>query len=103
MNPKSASALVWAAVIANILGLVVMSPSGQSMLAAVGVVLAIVPSIFGRKVPQIAGAVVLAVSIGLVVVAYPKHEQAMEQYQKRAQERSAKTPPAAPTQQGERK
>lgn len=103
MNPKSASTLVWAAVIVNLLGLVVMSPSGQFILAAVGGVVAIVPTVFGRKLPRIAGAVVLLVSIGLVVVAYPKHEQAMQQYQQRAQERSAKPPPTAPTQPAARK
>jgi membrane protein implicated in regulation of membrane protease activity len=98
MHPKSASALVWAAVIVDILGLTVISPSGQFMLSLVAAVLALVPTVFGRKVPQIAGAIVLVLSLALVVTVYPKFEKASEEYLSRAKERAKKGVDTSPPQ-----
>ena len=96
MNPKSASALVWLAVIVDFLGLIVISPSAQFMFAGVAAVVAIIPAMFARKGPQIAALVVLVLSAALAAAKYSGHSAAMAQYESRATAKpgAVQAPPA---------
>lgn len=58
MNPKSAEALVGAAIITDLLAFVVLSPTAWLGFSVIAAVIAAVPAIFARKGPQIAGIVV---------------------------------------------
>ena len=88
MNPKSSDALVWAAVIANLLGLVVLSPDGQFFVAAVAALLTIVPAIRARGARRVIAAAVMAGSLALAALAFPEFERSMGQYRQRARERA---------------
>jgi len=101
MNPKSASTLVWAAAAATLLGMIIMSPSGQFFSFLVAVILATAPTLFAPKRPRIASGVILALSIALACQGYPAFHKEMEDYRKRAAARSTQAPATAPGPQQE--
>ncbi len=100
MNPKSAKTFVWASVISLLLGMAVMSPVGGFFFYALAVLAALIPAIFGGGRLRIAGAVIVAVSLALLAVNYPKYDVEMTNYKQRAQQKSSEgTKPVAPLQQ----
>lgn len=103
MNPKSASTLVWASVITIVLGMVVLSPSAAFMLYGMAVVLAIVPTIFGPKVPRIAGGVALVVALALSYHGYPAFDAERNSYRQRAEAKAAKASVKSPDRQQKKK
>jgi len=92
MNPKSASALAWAAAFVTILGLSVMSPGAQFLSCVVAAALAIVPTLFGPNKPRVAGGVMLSISLALAYQGYPVFKKEVVDYRKRAEARSAQSP-----------
>lgn len=92
MNPKSASTLVWAAAAATLIGLIIMSPSGQFFSFLVAAILATAPGLFGPKRVRIAAGVILAFSIAFACKGYPAFHKEMGDYRKRAAARSSKVP-----------
>ncbi len=103
MNPKSAKTFIWASVISLLLGMVVMSPAGGLFLYALAVLAALTPAIFGGGRLRIVGALLLAVSLALLAVTYPKFDAEMTKYKQRAHEKSSEgAKPVAPLQQERR-
>ncbi len=103
MNPKSAKTFVWAAVISILLGMVVMSPAGSFFLYSVSALFAASPAIFGAKGTRIAAVVILAVSLALLAVTYPKYDAEMTKYKERAHKKSSEvSTPLTQPQQGSR-
>jgi membrane protein implicated in regulation of membrane protease activity len=98
MNPKSAKTFVWAAIISILVGMAVMSPAGSFFLYLMSALCAAVPTIFGAKRTRIAGALILAVSIVLLAVTYPKFNAEMTKYRERAHKKSSEmsAPPTLP-------
>lgn len=84
MNPTSTRTFVWASVISALLGMVVMSHAGSFSLYALAAVAALIPTIFGGRNMRIAGIVILAVSISLLAVTYPKYKAEMTRYEQNA-------------------
>lgn len=72
MNPKSAGALIWTALIVNTLGLIVLAAEAQFVFSAFAALLVLVPSIFAREKAGISARLVLALSLGLAYAGYPK-------------------------------
>ena len=97
MNPKSAWALSWFALIVNLLGLMALSLSAQFMFSAIAAVLSLIPTVFARKKSQIFAVVVLMVSLVLVVTGYPNFKEEQAQLQQRAMSASGhvSVPPGA--------
>lgn len=89
MSPKSAKTFVWAAVSSILLGMVVMSPAGSLFLYSIAALFAAIPAIFGAKGTRIAGGVILAISIALLAVTYPKFDAEMTKYKERAHKKSS--------------
>lgn len=81
MNPKSASALCWFAVIVDGLGLIATAHSAQFMFSAFAAILSLGPALFARKRAQLFGVAVLMVSLALAVGGYSNHTQ--DPYRKR--------------------
>lgn len=103
MNPKSAKALVGAAVISIVLGMVVLSPSGSFLLWALAALSAAVPTNFGTKGSRVAGAVILAASLALAAATYPKYAAEMGRHRARAQQKASEGPtPPTPQPQDSR-
>ncbi len=103
MNPKTAKTFVWASVISLLLGMVVMSPAGGFFLYTLAALAALIPAIFGGGRLRIAGAVIVAVSLTLLAVTYPKFDAEMTKYKQRAHQKSPEgAKPAAPLQQERR-
>ena len=103
MNPKTAKTFVWAAVSSILLGMVVMSPAGGLFLYSIAALCAVVPTIFSTKGHRIAGGVLLAVSLALLAVTYPKYDAEMTSYRESVYKRSSeRAKPAAPLQQERR-
>jgi membrane protein implicated in regulation of membrane protease activity len=92
MNFKSASTLVWAAAFVTILGLSVMSPGAQFLSCIVAVALAIIPILFGRNKPRVAGGIMLAIALALAYQGYPAFKKEEDDYRKRIEVRSAQSP-----------
>jgi len=70
------------------------------MFSAAAAVIALVPAIFGRKVPQLLGASILALSLVLVYSGYPELARARADFQQRSKAKSDKpTAPPAPSQE----
>ena len=88
MNPKSAKTFVWASVVSLLLGMVVMSPVGGFFLYALAALAALIPAIFSSGRLRVAGAVIVAVSLALLAVTYPKYAAEMTSYQQRAQQKA---------------
>lgn len=101
MNPKTAKTFVWAAVSSILLGMVVMSPAGSLFLYSIAALCAVVPTIFGTKGTRIAGGVILAISIALLAVTYPKFDAEMTKYRARAHKKSSKETAQPPLPQQE--
>ncbi|MFH1605346.1 MAG: hypothetical protein ABIH03_15735, partial [Pseudomonadota bacterium] len=99
MNPKSASTLVWASVIAILLGMVILSPSAAFVLYVVAVVFATIPTAFGPKVPRVAGGVALLVALALAYQGYPAFAAERDSYRKRAESKAAKATVKSPAPQ----
>ncbi len=100
MTPKTAKAFVWASAISLLLGMAVMSPVGGFFLYALAALAALIPAIFGGGRLRIAGALLLAVSLTLIAVNYPKYDAEVTSYKQRAQQKSSEVAkPAAPLQQ----
>ena len=100
MNQKSAKTCVWASAISLLLGTVVMSPAGGFFLYALAALAALIPTIFSSRNLRIAGAVILAVSLMLLAVTYPKYDAEITKYKQRTQQKSSEgAKPAAPLQQ----
>jgi hypothetical protein len=70
VNPKSANALTWLALIVNLMGLVVTTGGGQFMGAALAILLTLPPTIVARKGPQLFAGLVLVGSAALAVSDY---------------------------------
>ena len=103
MNLKTAKTFVWAAVSSILLGMVVMSPAGSLFLYSIAALCAVVPAIFGTKGHRIAGGVLLAVSLALLAVTYPKYDAEMTRYRESVYKRSSEwAKPAVPLQQERR-
>lgn len=83
MNPKSASALAWAAAIATLVGLMGLSPGARFISFLVAAVLAIVPTLFGTRVPRVLGGALLAISLVLAYQGYPAFSKEMADYRNR--------------------
>ena len=95
LNPKSASALCWTALIVNGLGITATALSAQFMFSAFAAVLALVPTVLARKGTRIFGGAVLALSLGLVLTGYPNYEQDPYMQRARAESSDASAPPLA--------
>jgi hypothetical protein len=95
LNPKSASALCWIALIVDGIAITATALSAQFMFSAFAAVLALIPTVFARKRSQIFAGAVLALSLGLAFTGYPKYEQ--DPYMQRATTKSAdvSAPPPA--------
>jgi len=89
MNPKSVKTFVWAAVICILLGMAVMSPASSLFLYSVAAIFAVIPAIFGAKRMRIAAIVILALSIALLAMTYPKFDIEMTKYRDRAHKKSS--------------
>lgn len=92
MNPKSASTLVWAAALATILGLSVMSPGAQFLSCLVAAALAMAPTLFSAKKTRIAGGIMLVIALALAYQGYPAFKKEGEDYRKQVEARSAQSP-----------
>jgi len=90
VNPGTARTLVAAAIIADLIGMMVMSPTAWFWLAILAAVLAVCPAVFARKAPQISGIVILILSVGVAVMAYPAHKKSMDQYVERVKQQADK-------------
>jgi len=101
MNPQTASALTWSALIINGLGVIVTAIGGQFTFSLIAVILALFPTIFARKKAQVFGGAVLVLSLGLVITGYPKYMESP--YMQRAKEYAEKISTPPPTMQEERK
>ena len=84
MKPGTARTLIAAAIIANLIGVMVMSPTAWFGLALLAAIFAVCPAVFAREGPRISGFVVLVLSIGAAFLAYPAHKKSMEQYAEHA-------------------
>ena len=84
MNPQTAWALTWSALIINGLGVIVTAIGGQFTFSLIAVILALFPTIFARKKAQVFGGAVLVLSLGLVITGYPKYMESP--YMQRAKE-----------------
>ncbi len=103
MNPETAKTFVWAAAGSILLGMVIMSPAGGLFLYAIATLCAVVPTIFSAKGHRIAGGVLLALSLALLAVTYPKYDAEMTSYRESVYKRSSEAAkPAAPLQQERR-
>lgn len=91
MNPKSASTLVWAAVLVTVLGLSVTSPGAQFLSCIVAAVLAIIPTLFSSKKPRAAGGIMLAIALAFAYHSYPAFKKEGEDYRKRVEVVSAQS------------
>jgi len=100
LNPKSASALCWTALIVNGLGITATALSAQFMFSAFAAVLALVPTVLARKGTRIFGGAVLALSLGLVLTGYQNYEQ--DPYMQRARAKSGDVSAPLATQQKSR-
>jgi hypothetical protein len=92
MNPKSASALVWASVITGVVGMLVMSPAAGFLLYVVAIILSIVPIVSGPKVTRIAAAAVCIISLTFAFQGYHAFKSEIDAYRKHAEIRSIKAP-----------
>jgi len=101
MNPKSASALVWASIITIVLGMMVGSPGAGFVLYIVAVVLSTAPLLCGAKLTRVAAALTFAISLALALQGYPAFDKERDAYRKHSEVRSVKAPapPAAQQQQ----
>lgn len=86
MNPKTTKTFFWASAISLLLGMVVMSPAGSFSLYALAALAALITAIFSSGRLRIAGAVIVAVSIALLAVTYPKYDPEMMSYKQHAQQ-----------------
>jgi len=103
MKPKSANALVGAAVISVVLGMIVLSPSGSLLLYILAALFAAVPTIFATKRTRVAGAVILIASLALTAATYPKYAAEMASYRARSQQKAPeRSAPPTPQQQESR-
>lgn len=89
LNPKTAKTFVWAAASSILLGMVVMSPAGSLFLYSIAALCAVVPTLFSTKGHRIAGGVLLAVSLALLAVTYPKYDAEMTRYRESVYKRSS--------------
>lgn len=89
VNPNSAKTLVWASVISVSLGTVVMSPVGSVFLYALAALAALIAILGGGRRLRIASALILAASLVLLAVTYPKYDIEMKRYKERAQQKSS--------------
>ena len=90
MKSTTARTLIAAAIIANLIGVMVMSPSAWFGLAILAAIFAMFPAVFAREGPRISGIVVLVLSVGAAVLAYPAHKKSMDQYAERARQAAEK-------------
>lgn len=93
MNPKSAGALIWVALIVNVLGLIVLAAEAQFVFSAFAAVLVLAPSIFAREKARIGAGFVLVISLALAYAGYPKFvDSPYMQRAKAVQESGVQTP-----------
>jgi membrane protein implicated in regulation of membrane protease activity len=90
MKPGTARTLIAAAIIANLIGVMVMSPTAWFGLAILGAIFAVCPAVFASAAPRISGIIVLILSVGAAVFAYPAHKKSMDQYVERAKQQAEK-------------
>lgn len=103
MSPRSAAALVWAAVITLLPGMLVMAPAGRFACFVIAALLAAAPAIFARKRPRLAGVVVLAAALTLLLASYPAFEAEMTRYRQRAGAGAAESPHPPPSRPPQRR
>jgi membrane protein implicated in regulation of membrane protease activity len=96
-DPKSARALAGFSAILIVVGFVVLSHSAGFMLMAGAAVCALVAVIAGTRSTQVAGAVLLAVSITFAVVFYPHFKGEQDRIAEHAKKTSTSIP-ASPAQ-----
>jgi high-affinity Fe2+/Pb2+ permease len=90
MNPKTANTFFWASVISVLLGMAISSPAGSFFFYLLAVVFSLISAISGAKKTRIAAIIILAVSLVLLVVTYPKFDTEMAKYKGRAYKKSSK-------------
>jgi hypothetical protein len=73
MNPKSAAALIWAALILNTLAVIVLALEAQFVFSACAAALVLVPSVLARHKAGIGARFVLALSLAIAYAGYPKY------------------------------
>jgi membrane protein implicated in regulation of membrane protease activity len=103
MSSKSARTSAWASAISLLLGMVVLSPAGSFFLYGLAALAALIPITIGGWRPRIAGAVILALSLILLVATYPKFDTEMTRYKQRAQQKSSGAVQPPVPQQGQRR
>lgn len=103
VNPKTTKTFAWTAASSILLGTVVMSPAGGLFLYSIAALCAVLPTIFGIKVHRIAGGLLLAVSLALLAVTYPKYNAEMTSYREHVYKRSSEGAKPIPQVQPERK
>lgn len=87
MNPKSAKALLGAAAISLVLGMVVISPAGGLFLYGLAALLALAPIFGGDKKVRIAAGVLLALALVLLATTYPEYAKEMARYREHAEQK----------------
>ncbi len=75
MNPKSASALAWFALIVNVLGLIVLALEAQFAFSVFAALLVLFPTLFARGKARMFTGAVLIVSLALAVSGYLRFAQ----------------------------
>jgi hypothetical protein len=100
MKQQSARALIWTSGILLLLGFMIPAPAGSFFMFALAVVAAAIPSLFAARPVRYVAFALLGVSIAVTASTYPTYMQAQDAYLKRAKERAAKQPVAAPPEQG---
>jgi VIT1/CCC1 family predicted Fe2+/Mn2+ transporter len=83
LNPKSASALSWFALVVNVLGLIATALSAQFFFSVFAAFLSLFPAVFARKKVRIFGIAVFVLSLTLMVTGYPKYKLEKEKFQQR--------------------
>jgi hypothetical protein len=75
MNPNSASALTWTALIVNGLGVMVLALEAQFVFSSFAALLVLFPVMFARGKARLRAGAVLVLSLALAFTGYPKFMQ----------------------------
>jgi hypothetical protein len=92
-NPGSAGALIWAALVLNVLAVIVLAHEAQFVFSTLAALLMLVPSVIYRDKAMIGARFILVLSLGLAYAGYPKFiDSPYMQRARAAQESGIKTP-----------
>ena len=97
MNPKSASALSWFALIIVGIGIIATAVEAQFFFSGVAAIIAFFPTVFARKKHQLFGCVVLVLSLVLLVDGYPKYIQSPYMQRAKTTQELNSIPPSTKT------